>query len=456
MSSVGVRYACTACRRETLRWEGRCPTCGEWNSLVEARRDKKRTDGVPRLSGPGGGAPAPLSSAAAEPRERVSVGLGDLDLVLGGGMVPGSLVLLGGAPGIGKSTLLLQLAARIQAGKGTALYVSGEESAEQVRLRAARLGGGAEGVRFLAETEVGALLESAAAAAPALLCVDSVQTLRSPDLTSAPGTVNQVRECAGALQAFAKATGTTTFLVGHVTKGGGLAGPRTLEHLVDVVLHVEGPGSSEHRILRAAKNRFGSVGEVAVFRMTAAGLSPVEDPATAFLVGRRRGASGSAVAVPLEGSRPLLAEVQALTAPSRAASPGRMTTGFPSRRLSMLLAVLERRAGLRLSGGDVFVNVAGGLRLGDPAADLAVVAAVASAELDRAVPGELAFIGEVGLGGEVRAAARMERRLREVARGGLSGAVLPLGSAGPTDGLRVSAVEHVGEVVDLLRGGGGA
>lgn len=394
----------------------------------------------------------PLSAAADGAPERIPSRLGDLDLVLGGGLVPGSLVLLGGPPGIGKSTLLLQLAARIRRRGGTVLYVSGEESADQVRLRAGRLGGGAEAVHFLGETEVGGIVAAASGLGPSLLCVDSVQTLRSPELGSAPGTVNQVRECAGVLQAWAKGTGTAAFLVGHVTKGGGLAGPRTLEHLVDAVLHFEGPGSAPHRLLRATKNRFGGVGEVAVFRMTPAGLVPVEDPATAFLEGRRPGAVGSAVAVPLVGSRPLLAEVQALSAPSPLASPRRMTTGFPLRRLAMLLAVLERRAGLGFGGTDVFVNVAGGLRLDDPAADLAAVAALASTRLDRPVPDGVAFLGEVGLGGEVRGAVETERRLREAARGGFGGVVLPRrGVETGSVELRIHRVEAVGEVVESLR-----
>lgn len=457
MTSRGAGYVCAACGRRSLRWEGRCPGCEEWNALRAAppepagaggRRDRSRTPADPASA-------APLSAARRDESMRRTLGLGELDLVLGGGLVPGCLALLGGAPGIGKSTLLLQVAARIAETGGTALYASGEESAEQVRLRASRIGPEAERVLFLAETDVARLEATAAEVRPDLLCVDSVQTLSSDTLGSAPGTVHQVRECAAALQAYAKRSGTPVFLVGHVTKGGGLAGPRTLEHLVDAVLHLEGPRGGEHRILRATKNRFGSAGEVAVFRMVAAGLEPVADPATAFLSDRPEGESGSAVAVPLEGSRPLLAEVQALVAPARFGTPQRSATGFPPRRLGMLLAVLERRAGISPGEGDVFVNVVGGLRLADPAADLAVLAALASAARDRPLPDGLALIGEVGLAGEVRGVARLERRLREVARAGLSTAVVPAGAApqAAPPGVALRPVSRARDLLALLEAG---
>lgn len=453
MPASGLRYACAACGRESLRWEGRCPGCGEWHSLEAVEPARERGTGMGRARDRTPPMPSPLAALAGAERGRLVLRLGDLDLVLGGGAVPGSLVLLGGAPGVGKSTLLLQAAGRVARQGGVALYASGEESGEQVRLRALRLGAGAEGVLFLAETDVDGLVRAAEKARPALLCVDSVQTLRTEVLSSAPGTVNQVRECASVLQTFAKSADVPVFLVGHVTKGGALAGPRTLEHLVDVVLHLEGPRSAEHRILRATKNRFGSAGELAVFRMTAAGLEAVPDAATAFLSGRPSGVSGSAVAVTLEGSRALLTEVQALVTPSRFGTPQRTATGFSSRRLGMLLAVLERRAGLSAGEGDVFVNVVGGLRLTDPAADLAVVAALASAALDRPLPEGHAFIGEVGLGGEVRGAARMDRRLREVQRAGLAVAVGPdAGGASVPPGLELRPVKDLGEALAGIRG----
>lgn len=453
MPSAGLRYACAACGRKSLRWEGRCPGCGEWHTLTPVRATRERRAGKGRDADAAPAHPSPLAAVGGAEKGRLSFRLGDLDLVLGGGAVPGSLALLGGAPGVGKSTLLLQAAGRIARQGGVALYASGEESGEQVRLRAGRIGAVADRVLFLAETDVDRLVRAAEKAEPALLCVDSVQTLRTEALSSAPGTVNQVRECASVLQTFAKTADVPVFLVGHVTKGGALAGPRTLEHLVDVVLHLDGPRSAEHRILRATKNRFGSAGELAVFLMTAAGLEAVPDPATAFLSGRPCGVSGSAVAVTLEGSRPLLAEVQALVAPGRFGTPQRTATGFSGRRLGMLLAVLERRAGLSAGEGDVFVNVVGGLRLTDPAADLAVVAALASAALDRPLPEGHAFIGEVGLGGEVRGAARMDRRLREVQRAGLAVVVGPRAGKGTVPaGLELRPVADVREALAGIQG----
>lgn len=451
MAISRTRYVCGACGHASLRWEGRCPGCGEWNALEAAPEDRSG-----RRRSSGGEVAAIRLGAAGRPESvRLRLELGELDLVLGGGLVSGCLALLGGAPGIGKSTLLLQAAARAVRGGGRALYVSGEESAEQVELRADRIGAGAEAVLFLGETDVERIVEAAEALSPTLLCVDSVQTVKSESAGSAPGTVGQVRTCAGTLQAFAKRTGIPTWLVGHVTKGGGLAGPRTLEHLVDVVLHFEGRGPGDHRILRATKNRFGSAGEVAVFRMTGTGLEPVADPSSAFLSERPAGVSGSAVAVPVEGTRPLLTEVQALTAPGRYGTPQRTATGFPPRRLGMLLAVLDRRGGLATGAGDVYVNVVGGARLTDPAADLAVVAALISAELDRPVPAGYAFVGEVGLGGEVRGAGQLERRLREAARAGLSTAVVPPGAAPPEAPVGLRPVARVSGLVRLLRDGAG-
>ncbi len=457
MSSDRPRFFCTSCGNESLKWEGRCPACGDWNTMAEAPDREPGGAGGPAPSpapstgdGPG---PRPLRDLDGPGAERRTTGIGELDVVLGGGLVPGSLVLLGGPPGIGKSTLLLQVAARTEAAGGDALYVSGEESADQVRMRADRLGDGASDVVFLPSTDADRIVEEAAGLSPDLLCVDSVQTLTSSGVDSSPGNVAQVRECAARLQSFAKETDTPTFLVGHVTKGGGIAGPRTLEHAVDVVLQFEGERSVEHRILRASKNRFGSVDELAVFRMTSLGLEPVENPSELFLEDRPRRVSGSAVAVPLHGTRPLLAEVQALTGPSQYSNPQRVATGFPSRRLSMLLTVLERRAELSLSGADVFVNVVGGLSLTDPAVDLAVVAALASSELDRPLPSDFAFFGEVGLGGEIRSVARSDGRLGEVRRSGLSGAAVPEAVAAglESEELEVRSLDRVHELVAMMR-----
>lgn len=453
MAKTKTRFFCTACGSETLKWEGRCPACGEWNSLAEAPEGEEAgsgTDGRDGRSAPR--RPRPLREAGEQDRERRPVGIGELDRVLGGGLVPGSLLLLGGAPGIGKSTLLLQLAARLHGERARVLYVSGEESAAQVRLRADRIGGPAPDVPFLAETDVQSVVRQARDRDLDLLCVDSVQTLRASGLDGSPGGMAQVRECAAHLQAYAKDAAAATFLVGHVTKQGGLAGPKTLEHVVDAVLRFEGERTLEHRILRAVKNRFGGVDEMAVFRMSSGGLDPVDHPSEIFLADRPGDVSGSAVAVPLQGSRPLLAEVQALTAPGRYSSPQRVATGIPSRRLSLLLAVLERRAGLALGDADVFVNVVGGLRLTDPACDLAVAAALISAELDRPPPADVAFMGEVGLGGEVRGVARTEHRIREAGRSGMSGVALPAAAAGFAHGedVEVRSVASVRELVRML------
>lgn len=453
---VPSRFFCTSCGNESLRWEGRCPACGDWNTLAEAPTSARPRRGGSTRSGPPASA-RPLRDAPPADAARVATGLGELDLVLGGGLVSGSLLLLGGPPGIGKSTLLLQVAAAIRRSGGSALYVSGEESAPQVRLRAERVGSEALDVDYLGATEVEELIRAAESAQPDFLGVDSIQTLSSSRSDAAPGTVSQVRECAAALQEFAKSSLTPVVIVGHVTKGGALAGPRTLEHLVDAVLHFEGSRSHEHRLLRATKNRFGSVDEVAVFRMTGEGLLPVENPSEVFLRGRSE-ASGSAIAVSFQGTRPLLAEVQCLTASSRHGTPRRTTTGFPARRLALLIAVLERRAGLPAVERDVFVNVVGGLRLLDPAADLAVVAALASAELDRAA-GNRAFIGEVGLGGEVRAVPSLDRRLAEAARLGISEVFVPVSdsrsgrddSAAALEGPIVVPIHHVRALVERLR-----
>jgi len=382
---------------------------------------------------------------------RATSGFEVMDRVLGGGIVPGSLILLGGEPGIGKSTLLLQVAARVHASGQPVLYASGEESRDQVGLRAARIGGGAPDLPFLATSDIEDVLAAAAAESPALLCLDSIQTI-SAEGEGVPGGVAQVRACAARAQEFAKRSGTAVVMVGHVTKDGGLAGPRTLEHVVDVVLHFDGRRSAEYRLLRSTKNRFGSADEVAAFRMTSTGLEAVSDPAGLFLEDRPAGASGSAVTVAMHGSQPLLTEIQALTAPARFGSPQRMTTGFPSRRLAILLAVLERRAGIPLGDSDVFLNVVGGTRLTDPAADVAVLAALASSHLDRPLGGRVALVGEVGLSGELRGVSRPEARVRAAMRAGLDDVLLPGVHREALSGVRgVRFADHVRTVVEELR-----
>ena len=421
MSRVKTMFVCRDCGAETPRWEGRCPTCGEWNSL-----DESTTAATVRGFAEGRAASRvrPLAAAGDVPLDRLGTDCGDVDRVLGGGVVPGSVVLLGGAPGIGKSTLLLQLAGRLQDRGHEVLYVSGEESAEQVAMRSSRLGT-ANAIAFLGSNELEEVVAAVRDTRPAVVCVDSIQTISSGHLTSTPGGVAQVREAASVLQREVKKAGSACVLVGHVTKGGALAGPRTLEHLVDVVLHFEGQRSGDHRILRGSKNRFGSVDEMAAFRMDSAGLVPVADPSALFLTPNGAESSGAAVAVPVHGSRPILAEVQALVARARFAAPQRVCTGFPSRRLAILLAVLEKKGGVALGEQDVFLNVVGGLRMADPAADLAVVAALVSAGADRPFAPGTAFFGEVGLGGEVRGVSHGEARLKASLGAGLRTIVAP-------------------------------
>jgi DNA repair protein RadA/Sms len=429
-------FRCTSCGADHARWAGQCDVCGEWNTLVEEVVSKSaagvKGGGVARRIGGSkslaeGGSivePQRLREISGAKEQRWKTGLDEFDFALGGGIVPGSMILIGGEPGIGKSTLLLQVAAKLEAsGRGT-LYVSGEESALQVRLRAERLADIATDVNFLGETLLETILATAAALGPSILVVDSIQTVFTADLEGAPGSVGQVRECAARLMRFAKETGITVFVVGHVTRDGGIAGPKTLEHIVDTVLYFEGEGMLDHRILRAIKNRFGSVDEIGVFRMTDRGLDPVANPSELFLGDRENHASGSAVTALLEGSRPVLIEIQGLAAKSGFGTPQRVATGFDNRRLALLLAVLDKRAGLSFSQLDVFLNVVGGVRLQEPAGDLAVAAALASSVYDRPVGVDSIFLGEVGLGGEVRPVSQSERRLAEAAKMGMTRAFM--------------------------------
>ena len=444
-------YRCTECGAEYLKWGGRCDACGEWNTLVEEVEDASTRTRSSRGKVP---APAPVSIGAVESARsaRVSSGLRELDYVLGGGIVDGSVVLIGGEPGIGKSTLLLQVAASgARAGRRT-LYVSAEESGPQVRLRAERLGDSALLVDLLTETTLEQILSTAGATSPDLLVVDSIQTIYSSELEGAAGNVGQVRECAARLMRFAKESGCAVFIVGHVTKGGGVAGPKTLEHIVDTVLYFEGDASLDFRVLRATKNRFGSVDEIGVFRMTAAGLEGVENPSALFMGDGDAPSSGTAVTALIEGSRPVLVEIQALAAKAGYGTPQRVANGVDPRRLALLLAVLEKRSGLPVSQLDIFVNVAGGLRLSEPAGDLAIAAAIASSVYDVPLPRDSVFIGELGLGGEIRAVSQAERRLAEAAQLGRS--VAYVGSRGVPNrsnvALRLSAHENLGALFAAL------
>jgi DNA repair protein RadA/Sms len=422
MTKALVQHVCSECGTTTGRWLGRCPGCGAFGSLVE--EVVGRDDGVAAKAPPR--APVKLGEVAVEDAERIASGVPELDRVLGGGIVPASLVLVGGEPGVGKSTLLLTALGAIARSNRRALLVTGEESVAQVRLRAARLGG-VEAVDILAETELDAVCATLERERPDVCVIDSVQTLYSAELGSAPGSVAQVREAAGRLLRVAKEFGIATILVGHVTKDGAVAGPRVLEHLVDCVLQFEGDRYHAHRILRAVKNRFGSTNELGVFEMTGQGLVGVPDPSELF--GRTAaGEVGAAVACALEGTRPLLLEIQALVAPTDLAMPRRVATGVDPKRLAMIVAVLSRHAAVPLGTADVFVNVAGGVRIDEPGADLAVALAIASAA--RGVPARegLAAFGEIGLTGRLRPAAQSERRLEECAKLGIAAAVVPTGT----------------------------
>lgn len=457
MARLKTAFFCTDCGNETPRWQGQCPACNAWNTLVEEPQQKRAAKARP---GQAAGlatiaVPVRLGDVTGAETTRWSTGLNELDFVLGGGIVPGSIVLVGGEPGIGKSTLLLQAAARLNESDRATLYVSGEESAAQVRLRADRLTEAAGAVTFLGETRLDAILAAVADVKPDVLIVDSIQTVYSDDLDGAAGNVTQVRECAARLQRLAKESGAAVFLVGHVTKGGSVAGPKTLEHIVDTVLYFEETGTLDHRVLRSTKNRFGAAEEIGVFRMTATGLEPVLNPSELFLRDRDGGVSGTAVAAVIEGTRPLLVEVQALCSKASYGAPQRVATGFDRQRLALLLAVMEKRAGMDFSALDVFVNVVGGVRIGETASDTALLAALASSAFDREVDPRAVFLGEVGLGGELRAIGQQERRLAEAARMGFRTAYVP-GRNRPASaqaaGLELVPVASVGELVARLFG----
>jgi DNA repair protein RadA/Sms len=443
-------FFCTSCGHESGKWLGQCPGCGEWNTFAEQPTAPKKKS----ASGPRRGVPAvPVTEAAAAPTERLSTGLEDLDRVLGGGLVPGSLVLLAGEPGIGKSTLLLQVAAALARESGPVVYVTGEESAEQVALRARRIDGLHEELLLLPETSCEAVIAQLESIEPRLVVVDSVQTAVLDHVEAVAGSVSQVRQVAARLQHFAKTRGVPVVLVGHVTKEGSIAGPKLLEHLVDVVMSLEGEPGHDLRALRAGKNRFGTIAELALYSMTGKGLEPVQNASAWLLEDRRSDASGSAVAVALEGTVPLLVEVQALAAPSVLGTPRRVAHGLDSSRLALLLAVLERHAGIGFSDRDVFVNLVGGLSLREPALDLAVAAALISSAADRSLSPELAIFGEIGLLGEVRAVSRAAERVREAAALGFGRVALPTRDANGKLELPTTAISTVADLPRLLVAG---
>jgi DNA repair protein RadA/Sms len=457
-SKAKTAYVCTDCGASYSKWQGQCEACGAWNTLSEIVVEPVSAKSNPR-HGNWAGVPeqariTPLASVKHEAESRVSTGIGELDRVLGGGLVEGSVVLVGGDPGIGKSTLLLQ-AISAMAARVPGLYVTGEESLSQVAGRAQRLGLGIDGVQALAETCVERILSQAAQAKPRLMIADSIQTLWSELLTAAPGSVSQVRESAAKLVRFAKETGTAVFLVGHVTKEGGIAGPRVLEHMVDAVLYFEGEAGSRFRVLRAFKNRFGAVNELGVFAMGDKGLREVSNPSAIFLSGARLPQPGSAVMVTREGTRPLLVEVQALVDQSPLANPRRVALGLEQNRLAMLLAVLHRHGGVGVFDQDVFVNVVGGIRVQETAADLPVLLAVLSSLRDRPLPEKTIAFGEVGLSGELRPVPNGEERLKEASTHGFKRAVVPKANApksGRVGEMEVIGVERLSEALEQATG----
>ena len=451
MAKQRTVFFCTACGNETPKWQGRCPACGEWNTMQEhiekttpVGRSKSTPVGVSKTA-------QSLKSVSCDDEIRFSTGMGELDRVLGGGAVVGSLVLVGGAPGIGKSTLLLQICNSLCAGRKV-LYVSGEESEKQLKLRAQRIGVMPDNLFIVSETRFSDILDITEELQPDILIVDSIQTLYNEENESTPGSVSQVKDCTMALMQLSKSHGITIFVVGHINKDGAIAGPKVLEHMVDCVLYFEGDSNSTYRLLRAAKNRFGSTNEIGVFEMADTGLIEVPNPSQMLLEGRPEGATGTCVSCVMEGTRPILAEVQALVTKTSFNVPRRTADGFDFNRAALLLAVAEKRAGMKLSAFDTYINVIGGLHLDEPGADLPVLLAVASSYRDKPIPDDLVAIGEIGLTGEIRSVSHMNQRLAEVARLGFKRCIIPNKSAEklelPGD-LKVFRVKNLYEAIEI-------
>ena len=452
MSKIKTTFQCQACGYTSPKWLGKCPDCGAWNSFSEERADPKSLKSI--FFETGLSRPQPLSKITGGIENRNSTGIMEFDRVLGGGLVNGAMILVGGDPGIGKSTLLLQAASKISEKMGTVLYVSGEESPEQIKLRAERLSIDSEKIVLYPETVVENIIRTAHDLKPYSMIIDSIQTIYTEELTSAPGSVGQIRESAGKLMFFAKRAKIPVFLIGHVTKEGAIAGPRVLEHIVDTVLYFEGDRGHPYRILRTVKNRFGSTNEIGVFEMSDKGLNEIDNPSELFLSERPLDVSGSTVIATIEGTRPLLVEIQALVSPTTFGIPRRASMGVDFNRVNLLLAVLEKKAGIHFGGMDVFVNVVGGMKVVEPAADLGIIAAAVSSFLEIPIKPKKFLFGEVGLSGEVRAVAQGEGRLREAAKIGFKEAIIPRGNAdrlNNTFGLSIIGVSNVEEAIDTIR-----
>lgn len=444
-------FFCQSCGYESPKWMGQCPGCREWNTFVEETVEKKSAAKAHERRAAGG--PVCLSSIETKDEERVTTRMQELDRVLGGGIVPGSLVLVGGDPGIGKSTLLLQVCQKLADDGHEVLYISGEESLKQIKLRAERIGQFSDKLRLFCETNLELIGDTIRSSKPEVVIIDSIQTMYNEDASSAPGSVSQVRESTSVLMQLAKGLGISIFIVGHVTKEGTVAGPRVLEHMVDTVLYFEGDRHASYRILRAVKNRFGSTNEIGVFEMRETGLTEVENPSQFMLNGRPEEASGSIVACSMEGTRPILLEIQALVARSQLAMPRRTAAGMDYNRVSLLLAVLEKRLNLHLSGSDVYVNIAGGIRINEPAIDLGVVLAIVSSSRDQAIDEKVLAFGEVGLSGEVRAVSQAAQRVQEAKKLGFTTVILPevcREQIGDVKGVRLIGVRSVGDAVRAI------
>jgi DNA repair protein RadA/Sms len=448
MSKTKIVYICTSCAYESLRWLGKCPACDSWNSFTEELTEVKKNNSATKKGKPGD--LYLLQDISVENEKRIKTDIIEFDRVLGGGIIPGSVILLGGDPGIGKSTLVMQAAAKLSC---KTLYVTGEESIKQIKVRGVRLNAASDNLYILAETQLERIIETISSAGPSVVIIDSIQTVYKSNLDNSPGTITQIRECAATLAEEAKKNNFAVILIGHVTKEGTIAGPKILEHMVDTVLQFEGDNNHVFRILRAQKNRFGSTNEIGIFEMYEDGLREVLNPSELFLSERDKEASGSAVTASMEGTRPILIEVQALVTPSSYGNPQRVTTGFDYRRLSILLAVLEKRGSLRLSATNVFVNMAGGVRIDEPAVDLAVCCSIASSLLNKIIDTKTIIVGEVGLGGEVRSIGNIDKRIQEAEKLGFTRILLPSNNfknINKKSSLEIKQVENINQALSLL------